>query len=387
MKQIKYLFSLIMVIIVAAFSCSEDIFLEGGKDGFSTLLFIDEITQTKIYYLDRDHTFSFTPEDSVLYQIVDEEYKFVPEENGCFELLHVVGINEFSLGIVCSGEDGKDGEDGIDGQDGEDGKSTVVVFDIVEDQTGECKSGRRIVWRSFLGDEMVSQVSFCVPADGEDGEDGKSNSLFAEFIKSDTCSGGKKLVITNFVEGQEPIVSETCLESGEPEKFKGLITYRLSYDFNVGHSGDDRERGVIFENLSTGENMLNGIRNNADSGYVVFQEFPGDAFLVGVDYWIGQKLPHIIVFEGLKGIDELGTEVWEEFHTIISQENNHFDRDDRETFNKRASHLLNWEFSKNKKFSKVRIIFKKVGRVSYPYGHSGQYLDDLGFILAAPIEQ
>jgi hypothetical protein len=129
-----------------------------GDRGFPTLMYFDQSTQTRIYFLDRDTSWTLTPRDTILYEELKEGYKIVP--NGeCYDIFNTIGTKEYLIGTVCNGHS-------------KDGKNSIVIMSIVPD-TILCKSGLRVILVSLQDNDTIGSLSFCVPADGKNGKDGK----------------------------------------------------------------------------------------------------------------------------------------------------------------------------------------------------------------------
>ena len=85
---LRILLGLAVIFFIA---CSEDIYLHDGKDGYSTLMYFDVSANMKVYYLDRDFSFTFTSADTVVYRENNEDLKIV--QNGeCYDIFKVVGL-------------------------------------------------------------------------------------------------------------------------------------------------------------------------------------------------------------------------------------------------------------------------------------------------------
>ena len=110
---LRILLGLAVIFFIA---CSEDIYLHDGKDGYSTLMYFDVSANMKVYYLDRDFSFTFTSADTVVYRENNEDLKIV--QNGeCYDIFKVVGLTENLVATLCNGQNGANGTNGADGKD------------------------------------------------------------------------------------------------------------------------------------------------------------------------------------------------------------------------------------------------------------------------------
>jgi hypothetical protein len=272
MKTFFRNFSILAIIgsiLIAISSCSEDIWVHDGADGadgengLTSLMHFDKATQTKIYYLDKDRNLRLTAQDSILYQESKEGFLFVPVGD-CIELYKTVGTAEIFVGSICDGVDGgigpqgpagNDGSDGQDGNDGNDGEAGIVVFSVVPD-TINCKSGMRVIMTSLQGGEEISSVSFCVPADGEDG---------TTVVQTDTIVVIDSVYVFNtdtivqidsvFVVGLDTTV----------ETYQCIPLPDISEDFNhEKNSGHYRDKGHLFSSYVS----VNGIGSPYKNGTV-----------------------------------------------------------------------------------------------------------------------
>jgi hypothetical protein len=236
MKTFFKSFGILAIIGIAMLSCSEDIWVHDGadgqdgkdgidgSDGYSSLVCFDEVTQTTIFYLDRDRNLELTPPDSILHQITKEGYKFVPVED-CIEIYKIMGSAEIFVGSICDGEDGSDGNDGETGPQGPQGEAGIVVFSVVPD-TVNCKSGLRVIMTSLQGGEEISSVSFCIPADGEDG---------LTVVQTDTIV----IIDSTFVFYTDTIVRiDSIFVIGEDTTVKGYEVIPLPDIFDAFNNGD-----------------------------------------------------------------------------------------------------------------------------------------------------
>jgi hypothetical protein len=195
MKTILRILSVLAIMFFIA--CSEDIYLHDGKDGtnghdgpkgdkgdrgFPTLMYFDSTTQTRVYYLDIDSSWTLTLADTILYEELKEGYKIVP--NGkCYDIFNTIGTKEYLIGTVCNGEKGDKGDLG------DPGKNSIVIMSIIPD-TISCKSGLRVILVSLQDNDTISSLSFCVPADGDNGKNGKTiihKEKCFDFNQGTTC--------------------------------------------------------------------------------------------------------------------------------------------------------------------------------------------------------
>ncbi len=299
MKTFFSNFVIMFAISIAALSCSEDIWVhdgadgKDGEDGFTSLMHFDEVTQTKIFYLDRDRNLSLTSQDSILYQESKEGFLFIPVGD-CIELYKTVGTTEIFVGSICDGVDGETGpqgpagNDGEAGSDGQDGEAGIVVFSIVPDSVN-CKSGMRVIMTSLQGGEEISSVSFCVPRDGEDG---------MTVVQRDTIVIIDSIFIFNtdsivridsiFVIGEDTTI-KTC-------EFLSLPDFQDKFN-NPDNSWHYWNEGYLFEK---GLISINGVDSPEGNGTVVLHkyganwaefwtpEFPESA-ITGVELDVGSR--------------------------------------------------------------------------------------------------
>jgi hypothetical protein len=273
MKTFFKNFGILLAILIAALSCSEEIWVhdgedgKDGRDGYSVFIYYDESTGTLLYYHEIDGEEGLTSGDRVIYQETKENYKFVPVE-GCIEIYKVVGTTEIFVGSICDGETGPPGAPGEAG---------IVVFSVVPD-TVNCKSGFRVEMTSLEGGEEISSVSFCIPADGEDG---------TTVVQKDTIVVYDSVYVFNtdtiiridsiFVIGKDTIV--------ETHEFMPLPD--IQNDFNhPDNSRHYRDLGYIFEEGLVSINQHDSPEGNGtivlhdynrDYGYFWTPEFPEGA--------------------------------------------------------------------------------------------------------------
>jgi hypothetical protein len=126
---------------------------------------------------------------------------------------------------------GKDGVDGQDGQNGAEGKTVMVTFDIVESIS--CSSGQSMVFTSSLDGQIISQKSFCISIDGQDG--------------------------TNGTNGFSPIVKSDLYYNSSHEVIGQVLSFYLDKDRNGIYSPEDTyTNSIIILNGINGQNGVDG---------------------------------------------------------------------------------------------------------------------------------